>query len=139
MTPTDKTVADDMETMKLRLDLGELDREWMEEKERHGPADGLTVLGRVGLGVAGVLILGSGVVIATRATWGEAAWAALFIPLGIFYTGSSVLELRRIFQSNEAYNRAKENYETRRQELLRKFEAAEATANTEEENDEPED
>jgi hypothetical protein len=72
---------------------------------------------------------------ATRATWG----AALFIPLGIFYTGSSVLGLRRIFRRNEANNRAKQNYETRRQELLRKLEAAEATANTEEENDEPED
>ena len=132
-------VADDMETTKLRLDLGELDREWMEERERHVPAAGMTVFGVVGFGVAGLLSLGAGVVIATRAPWEAPWWAVLFILLGIFFTVASVLELRRIFQSNEAYDRAKQNYETRRQELLRKLEAAKATANLEKENNESED
>ena len=121
-------VVDDVETMKLRLDLGELDREWMERHVGESgslPVAGMTVFGVVGFGIAGLLSLGAGVAIVTR----RPEWAGLFLLLGGFLTIGSVVELQRISRRNQAYSQAKQNYEAKRRAILREIDAVKGTAN----------
>jgi hypothetical protein len=110
-------VADDVETIELKLELEKLDREWKEERKRHlfqnsvptkGTAAGLAVFGVViGIACIGVGVAGAG-------------WEAIFMGLGMF-VGLAIMAAI-CHAKAERYNSAKQRFEDQRRELLQKIE-----------------
>jgi len=139
-------VLEATETAKLELELEKLDREWMEEKERHGSVGTLRLLQHVTLlaMIVGLVLAGYGVAVDMKHLGGPGPgpvpyvcmFLGLFLVLGWAVFFLSTAAHRRTIGM---YNVAEQSYSYRRYRLLQDIDTNRGRANTEQENDRPAD
>ena len=123
-------VADDVETLKLKRELDELDRKWIEERKRHvRRSGGVPTEEQAGCGLVLGVVLGISTIVAAigysvkEGAVTQPALLVLLIALATLLIGIGVFAYFEASRKFEAYDLAKRSYEGRRREILQKIEA----------------
>lgn len=135
-TTNDSTPAEpeDVETLKLELELEKLERQWVEEKQPYLPYENVNVPLSYFFGFimfAGpIVVIGMGLLV-----YAEGPGKGLcIIGLGILAFVGSVVVWMYHSRKERQYKEAKQRYEDRRQQLLQDIAASKERANAEEGN-----
>jgi hypothetical protein len=136
MTMNDAQPNEDVATLKLKLELEKLERQWLEERSTY------LVRGRVmsfpmaiGGAVFGIVIGIVAFCIGVSCLDSDPELSARMMVIATVAVGAGGVSGWYYGRKAQAYNEAKAYYDERRQQLLRQIAASKEMANTREDND----